>query len=157
MSFGLTGKVKINEIVKGADGLSAYEIWLNAGNEGTEEDFLASLIGEKGDTGEKGDKGEKGDPGDKGDQGEKGDKGDPGAKGEKGDKGDKGDTGAKGDKGDKGDTGATGPQGPQGEKGEPGKDAELPVVTESDDGKFLQVVGGKWVAASITNGNEVEY
>ncbi|WP_295215858.1 hypothetical protein [Ruminococcus sp.] len=33
----------------GADGKSAYEIWLDAGNVGTEADFLASL---KGDTGE---------------------------------------------------------------------------------------------------------
>lgn len=35
----------------GADGKSAYEIWLAAGNTGTEEEFLASLKGEKGDTG----------------------------------------------------------------------------------------------------------
>lgn len=36
----------------GADGKSAYEIWLDAGNTGTEEEFLSSLKGEKGDTGE---------------------------------------------------------------------------------------------------------
>jgi hypothetical protein len=35
----------------GEDGLSAYQIWLNAGNTGTEADFLASLKGEKGDSG----------------------------------------------------------------------------------------------------------
>lgn len=29
-------------------GLSAYEIWLQQGNTGTEEDFIASLIGESG-------------------------------------------------------------------------------------------------------------
>ena len=29
-------------------GLSAYEIWLQAGNSGTEEDFLASLVGPPG-------------------------------------------------------------------------------------------------------------
>lgn len=39
---------------QGADGKSAYEIWLLQGNTGTESDFLASLKGEKGDTGEKG-------------------------------------------------------------------------------------------------------
>ena len=33
----------------GQRGLSAYEIWLKAGNLGTEEDFLASLKGEQGD------------------------------------------------------------------------------------------------------------
>ena len=32
----------------GAEGKSAYQIWLEAGNEGTEADFLASLKGEKG-------------------------------------------------------------------------------------------------------------
>ena len=40
----------------GAPGKSAYDIWLEAGNTGTEEDYLASLKGEKGDS-------IKGDPG----------------------------------------------------------------------------------------------
>ncbi|MBO5457753.1 MAG: leucine-rich repeat protein [Clostridia bacterium] len=47
----------------GADGKSAYQIWLDAGHEGTEDDFLAWL---KGATGEKGDQGDKGDKGDQG-------------------------------------------------------------------------------------------
>ena len=34
----------------GIDGKSAYESWLDAGNTGTEEDFINSLKGEKGDT-----------------------------------------------------------------------------------------------------------
>jgi hypothetical protein len=33
---------------RGADGASAYQIWLDAGNTGTEADFLASLEGEPG-------------------------------------------------------------------------------------------------------------
>ncbi len=33
---------------KGDTGLSAYEIWLENGNEGTEEDFIASLVGQDG-------------------------------------------------------------------------------------------------------------
>ena len=33
----------------GQDGKSAYQIWLDAGNIGTEEDFLESIKGEKGD------------------------------------------------------------------------------------------------------------
>lgn len=33
----------------GQDGKSAYEIWLDEGNVGTEEDFLESIKGEKGD------------------------------------------------------------------------------------------------------------
>lgn len=35
----------------GQNGLSAYEIWLQAGNEGTEQDFLDSLKGEDGTNG----------------------------------------------------------------------------------------------------------
>lgn len=33
----------------------------------------------------------------------------------------------------------------------------LPEVSTEDDNKILQVVGGKWIAVSITNGNEVAY
>lgn len=36
------------------DGKSAYQIWLDKGNEGTEEEFLNSLKGEKGETPVKG-------------------------------------------------------------------------------------------------------
>ena len=35
-----------NGIAVGADGLSAYQIWLDEGNTGTEQDFLDSLKGE---------------------------------------------------------------------------------------------------------------
>lgn len=38
----------------GIDGKSAYQIWLDAGNTGTEEDYLISLKGEKGETGAQG-------------------------------------------------------------------------------------------------------
>lgn len=38
----------------GTDGESAYDIWLDAGNTGSEEDFLDSLRGEPGDMGESG-------------------------------------------------------------------------------------------------------
>ena len=44
----------------GADGKSAYEIWLELGNEGTEQDFINSLKGEQGPKGDKGDTGETG-------------------------------------------------------------------------------------------------
>ena len=118
--------------IQGPDGKSAYEIWIAAGNTGTEADFLASLVGPKGDDGdvvtlsnawtigEDGfwyingeattyraipENGLPGQQGPKGDQGDKGDKGDQGDKGDKGDKGDTGATGAKGDQGDKGDKG----------------------------------------------------
>ncbi len=38
----------------GADGLSAYQLWLNAGNTGTVNDFLASLVGAPGADGQDG-------------------------------------------------------------------------------------------------------
>lgn len=46
--------------VIGHDGASAYEIWLSQGNVGTEEDFLASLVGPQGPQGPQGPKGETG-------------------------------------------------------------------------------------------------
>ena len=109
-----------------ANGLSAYQIALQNGFQGTEGEWLASLKGEKGDKGDKGDtglqgaKGEKGDKGDKGDKGEKGDPGAQGIQGEKGDKGEKGEKGDPGEKGEKGDQGDIGPQGLRGERGERG-------------------------------------
>lgn len=120
----------------GVDGKSAYQIWLDNGNTGSEAEFLESLkgpkgadgiIGKDGATGPKGDKGEKGDKGDKGDTGAQGPMGAQGLRGEVGAKGDtgergpqgeKGEQGLKGDKGDKGDTGPAGPQGPAGRDGE---------------------------------------
>lgn len=44
-------------------GKSAYEIWLEKGNTGTEEEFLQSLKGKDGDKGDKGDTGLKGEDG----------------------------------------------------------------------------------------------
>ena len=74
----------------GTNGKSAYEVWLDSGNIGTEQDFILSL------------KGQKGDVGNIGPQGLKGDKGDVGLTGQQG---------SRGEQGPKGDTGATGPQG----------------------------------------------
>ena len=56
----------------GADGKSAYEIWLENGNTGTEEDYLASLKGDKGDKGDTGEQGPQGEKGETGAQGETG-------------------------------------------------------------------------------------
>lgn len=50
---GLNG-IDGNDGKDGENGLSAYEIWLNQENTGTEIDFLNSLKGEKGETGERG-------------------------------------------------------------------------------------------------------
>lgn len=46
--------------LKGDDGKSAYQSWLDLGNTGTEEDFINSLKGEKGQVGEKGETGNNG-------------------------------------------------------------------------------------------------
>lgn len=114
-------KKKINKMVEGTRGFSAYEIAILNGFEGTEEDWLESLKGEQGEEGETGpantlkigtvEKGEeasasitgqapnqelnlvlpKGDKGDKGEDGPQGPQGEPGEKGEPGPKGDPGD------------------------------------------------------------------
>jgi hypothetical protein len=46
-SQGLQGPAGTNGSI-GVDGKSAYEIWLEEGNTGTEQDFLDSLVGEDG-------------------------------------------------------------------------------------------------------------
>lgn len=61
---------------QGIQGLSAYQVAVQHGFEGTEDEWLISLKGEKGETGPKGDKG---DTGEKGATGERGEKGDPGS------------------------------------------------------------------------------
>lgn len=84
-------------------GKSAYQIWLDEGNSGTEADFIAALKGEKGTTGDPGPQGEPGESaydiwvaqggvGDeaaflsslKGDKGDTGPQGEPGADGSPG-------------------------------------------------------------------------
>ena len=90
------------------DGKSAYELAEEHGYVGTEEEWLASLKGERGERGQQGVQGQKGEQGARGEQGlrglqgEQGQKGDTGAKGDRGEKGQTGDRGLKGDKGDTG-------------------------------------------------------
>ena len=116
----------------GADGLSAYEIAINKGFVGTEEEWLISLKGDQGERGHQGLNGADGDKGDKGDaftyadftseqlanlKGEKGETGERGFQGLNGDKGEpftysdftaeqlanlKGEQGLKGDQGEQG-------------------------------------------------------
>lgn len=67
---------------QGIQGLSAYQVAVQHGFEGTEDEWLISLKGEKGETGPKGEPGADGAPGiqgPKGDPGQKGEKGDPGS------------------------------------------------------------------------------
>lgn len=71
--------------VKGEEGLTAYQIAVRNGYEGSEQQWVTEALvgpegekGEKGETGPQGIQGEKGEKGEKGDAGEKGEKGDPG-------------------------------------------------------------------------------
>ena len=71
-SLGVRNEINVDIIgtgARGKEGKSAYEIWLDLGNEGTEQEYLASLRGDKGEQGPKGDKGDDGEKGDKGDDG----------------------------------------------------------------------------------------
>ena len=100
---------------QGQDGKSAYDLWLEAGNEGTEEDYLNSLKGADGAKGEDGEAGksayqiwlEAGNTGTeeeylaslKGEDGQQGPQGEPGKDGEQGPQGEPGEPGKDGDKG----------------------------------------------------------
>ncbi|MFT9039459.1 MAG: BppU family phage baseplate upper protein [Schleiferilactobacillus harbinensis] len=114
---------------KGDPGESAYQVWLDAGNKGTQADYLAALKGARGDTG---------------------------ATGPTGATGAKGDTGPQGAKGD---TGATGPVGPQGPAGKDGlsiqlsdNDIKTGDTTDQPDGTLIidsnddlyEAASGKW-------------
>lgn len=120
--------------------LSAYAIAVKHGYQGSESQWLESLVGPQGEkgtpftyadftpaqlaalTGPRGPKGETGPRGEKGDTGAQGPKGDTGAQGPAGPAGESivGPQGPKGDTGEqgpKGETGAIGPQGPREKKG----------------------------------------
>ena len=125
-SLNLKVDGSLANIDRGPRGYSAYEIAVQEGFVGTEEEWLASLVGPEGKQGKDG---ERGIQGPRGQQGDKGDKGDIGPQG---DKGEKGDAGPQGDKGDRGDTG---PQGDKGEKGDTGPSNVLSIgsVTKGDE------------------------
>ena len=61
--------------VDGSNGSSAYEIWLTAGNTGTEAEFLTSLVGAQGETGPQGPQGIQGETGATGQTGPQGETG----------------------------------------------------------------------------------
>lgn len=66
---------------QGSDGKSAYQIWLEAGNEGTEAEYLASLKGKDGEDGKEGPQGPQGNDGAQGPQGIPGEQGPKGEDG----------------------------------------------------------------------------
>ena len=78
---------------QGVAGKSAYQVWLELGNQGNEQDFIDSL---KGPAGSQGPAGAQGAPGPRGEQGEQGIQGERGLQGEQGPPGPKGDPGTGG-------------------------------------------------------------
>lgn len=151
---------------QGIQGLSAYQVAVQHGFEGTEDEWLISLKGEKGETGPKGDKGdtgEKGATGERGPQGLQGERGLQGVQGEQGEPGIQGPIGPKGEKGDQGERGPQGPQGqigPQGPKGDTGSglnikgelDSESQLPQEGVSGDAWLISGNLYVYAG-ENGN----
>ena len=153
---------------QGIQGLSAYQVAVQHGFEGTEAEWLISLKGEKGETGPKGDKGdtgEKGATGERGPQGLQGERGLQGVQGEKGEQGIQGPVGPKGEQGEQGIQGIQGPQGepgPQGPKGDTGSglnikgelDSESQLPQEGVSGDAWLISGNLYVYAG-ENGNVV--
>lgn len=151
---------------QGIQGLSAYQVAVQHGFEGTEDEWLISLKGEKGETGPKGDKGdtgEKGATGERGPQGLQGERGLQGAQGEKGEQGIQGPVGPKGEQGEQGIQGIQGPQGepgPQGPKGDTGSglnikgklDSESQLPQEGVSGDAWLIAGNLYVYVG-ENGN----
>lgn len=142
---------------QGIQGLSAYQVAVQHGFEGTEAEWLISLKGEKGETGPKGDKGNTGEKGDTGERGPQG------LQGERGLQGIQGPIGPKGEKGDQGERGPQGPQGqigPQGPKGDTGSglnikgelDSESQLPQEGVSGDAWLITGNLYVYVG-ENGN----
>lgn len=151
---------------QGIQGLSAYQVAVQHGFEGTEAEWLISLKGERGETGPKGDKGdtgEKGATGERGPQGLQGERGLQGVQGEKGEQGIQGPVGPKGEQGEQGIQGIQGPQGepgPQGPKGDTGSglnikgelDSESQLPQEGVSGDAWLIAGNLYVFVG-ENGN----
>ncbi|MDC1265289.1 collagen-like protein [Flavobacteriaceae bacterium] len=85
--------------VDGSNGSSAYEIWVAAGNTGTEAEFLASLVGAQGETGAQGTQGIQGETGATGPTGSTGPQGPQGIQGPAGNDGADGTNGVDGSNG----------------------------------------------------------
>ena len=160
-----TFKDQLNQAIKEAKaqatpGKSAYQLWLDEGNKGTEHDFLTSLKGEKGDQGATGETGQAGQPGlsayqlavNAGFKGTEAEWLDYLRKGPQGPQGNPGTNGKDGqsayqiwlNNGHKGTEtdflnsliGARGEQGPQGEPGKNGQDgAQVPQGQPGQNGK----------------------
>ena len=128
--LGLTAAMALPLAACGEAGKSAYDIAVEHGFVGTEEEWLESL---RGPQGEKGEQGEQGPQGEKGEQGEQGEAGTPGTTpsitiNEDGYwviNGEVTDVKAEGEDGKDGQDGASGPQGPSGTPGADGDRGSL--------------------------------
>lgn len=122
--------VMIQQMINGESGKTPYDLWLDAGNSGTLQDYLNSMIGPRGPAGPQGI------PGPIGQTGATGNKGDTGPMGPTGATGEKGETGIQGIPGPRGDTGLQGPigqTGPRGETGSIGAKGEIGVTGPKGD------------------------
>ena len=151
----------------GSDGSSAYQIWINAGNTGTESDFLASLAGSDGEDGANGTNGSDGssayqiwiNAGNTGTESEflaslAGSDGEDGAQGPIGNTGPAGVQGPQGDQGVQGIQGEPGPTGQPGAQGLAGSDGEDGANgTNGSDGSSAYQI---WINAGNT-GTESEF
>lgn len=163
---------------KGDTGKSAYDEWLNLGNEGSVADFINSLRGEPftyEDFTEEQLQALKGEQGERGEQGARGEQGDDAYgvwlkaghvgslqdffdynKGKKGDKGEQGIQGIQGIQGERGERGERGEQGVQGEKGDKG-DTGAPLtfddLTEEDIDEIATRVPHLYKEATIDFGD----
>ena len=141
-----------------ADGLSAYDIWLNQGNTGTVEEFLDSLIGADGQDGQDGAPGVNGQDGQDGAPGANGQDGQDGAPGANGQDGQDGQDGAPGANGQDGLDGQDGAQGPQGEPGEMGiagasaYETWLSLGNTGSEQDFIDYLSGNAAFAPSTHG-----
>lgn len=108
--------------LEGEKGDSAYQVAINNGYSGEEEEWLSSLRGPQGASGKDGS------------DGEQGPQGEPGKDGNDGAKGEPGKDGSDGEKGPQGEHGKDGSDGKQGPKGEDGKTPEGMTAAELEEG-----------------------
>ena len=141
---------------QGIQGLSAYQVAVQHGFEGTEAEWLISLKGEKGETGPKGDKGDTGEKGATGERGPQGLQGERGLQGVQGEKGEQGEQGIQGIQGPQGEPGPQGPKGDTGSglniKGELDSESQLPQEGVSGD---AWLISGNLYVYVGENGNVV--
>ena len=116
--------------LKGKDGKSAYQVAVDNGFSGTEQEWLNSLQGAQGPAGKDGI------PGKDGKDGKDGAPGRDGVDGKDGEPGPAGKDGAQGPEGPQG------PEGKQGPQGETGPQGESYVITEADYEEIAARVGG---------------